>query len=100
MIQVADSGPTVGQLLAAILGAIPLLGIVGWTAVKIFSPLTQALARRISGGSEGTFLEQRIEALAQELDAVKAQLADTHERLDFTERMLAQGRQPDQLPRG
>lgn len=100
MIQVASSGPSVGQMLAAILGAIPIIAIMGWTAVRIFSPLTQALARRLSGGSDDGFLEQRLEALAQELDGVKAQLADTHERLDFTERMLAQGRQPDQLHQG
>jgi hypothetical protein len=45
-------------------------------------------------------LEQRVEQLGEELEQVRAQLAETHERLDFTERMLAQGRTPDQLPRG
>lgn len=98
MIQ-AGSGPTVGVMVAAMLGAIPIIGIMGWTAVKIFSPITQAFARRISASSDDGLLEQRLEVLAQELDAVKAQLTDTHERLDFTERMLAQGRQADELPR-
>lgn len=100
MIQVADSGPSVGQLVAMMLGAIPILGIMAWSAVKILGPIGQAFARRIAGGADGGLLEQRVEALAEELDSVKAQLTETHERLDFAERMLAQGRQPEQLPRG
>jgi hypothetical protein len=100
MIQVADNGPSVGQLIAAMLGAIPILGILAWSAVKILGPIGQAFARRIGGGSGGDVLEQRVETLAQEVDGLKAQLTETHERLEFAERMLAQARQPDQLPRG
>jgi len=100
MIQVvADSGPSVGQLMVAVLGAIPILGIIAWSAVKIFGPIGQAFARRIGGGGDGEGVERRLEALALELDQVKAQLAETHERLDFTERLLAQTRSPE-LPRG
>jgi hypothetical protein len=98
MIQV-DSGPTVGQLMVAMLGAIPILGIVAWSAVRIFGPIGQALARRIGAGVAGEGMEQRVEALALELDQVKAQLVETHERLDFAERLLAQTRSPE-LPRG
>jgi prefoldin subunit 5 len=86
--------------MVAILGAIPLLGIIGWTAVKILGPIGQAVGRRISGGADGEFLERRVEALSQEMDQVKQMLAETHERLDFTERLLAQERSPDQLRRG
>jgi len=100
MIQVADSGPSVGQLVAIMLGTIPIICILAWSAVKILGPIGQAFARRIGGGSDGDFLEQRVEALAQEVDGLKAQLTETHDRLDFAERMLAQSRQPDQLPRG
>ena len=55
------------------------------------------ISRRLSGGGDG-HLESRVDALAEELEQVKAQLAETHERLDFTERLLAQGRHSDQLP--
>jgi len=97
----ADAGPSVGQLVVVLLGAIPLLGIMGWMAVKILGPIGQALARRISGGADGEFLERRVEAIAEELDQMKQQLAETHERLDFTERLLSQGdRNPEQLRRG
>jgi hypothetical protein len=99
MLQV-DNGPTVGQLLVALLGAIPLLAIFGWTAVKILGPIGQAVGRRIGGGSDGEVLERRLELLSQELEQVRAQLAETHERLDFAERLLAQQRSPEPLPRG
>jgi hypothetical protein len=95
-----ESGPSVGQLLVVILGSIPLLGIMGWTAVKILGPLGQALSRRIAGGGDGELLERRVEALAADLEELKHQLAETHERLDFTERLLAQERTPEQLRRG
>jgi hypothetical protein len=98
---VVDTGPTVGVLVAALLGAIPIIGIMGWTAVKILGPIGQAFARRIGGGAgDEEFLERRLESLAQELDQVRHQLAETQDRVDFTERLLAQHRQADQLPRG
>lgn len=45
-------------------------------------------------------LGQEVAELRRELEEVRGQLADTHERLDFTERLLAQSRSPEQLPRG
>ena len=99
MIQ-AQGGPTIGQLVVIMVGSIPVLGIIAWAGVKIFGPIGQAVARRIGGsGSMSDTLEHRVASLADDLDQVRAQLAETHERLDFAERMLAQGRQPEQLPR-
>jgi hypothetical protein len=100
MLMQVESGPSVGQLLVVILGSIPLLGIMGWTAVKILGPLGQAVSRRIAGGGDGELMERRVEALAADLEELKHQLAETHERLDFTERLLAQERTPEQLRRG
>ena len=100
MIQVAGGGPSVGQLVAMLLGAIPVLGIMAWAAVKILGPIGQAVGRRIARGSEGEPLDHRFGVLADEVDQLRAQLAESNERLDFVERMLAQGRQPDQLQRG
>ncbi len=96
-------GPPIGVIIVAILGSIPMLGIMAWTAVKIFGPMGQAFANRINGGASGggnPLLEQRVDQLTDELEQVRAQLAETHERLDFTERLLAQSRSPEQLPRG
>ena len=52
MIQGVHSGPSFGELVAMLLGAIPILGIMAWSAVKILGPIGQALARRIGGGSD------------------------------------------------
>lgn len=100
MLMQAEFGPSVGQLVVVLLGAIPLLGVLGWTAVKILGPIGVALSKRIAGGGEGEFLERRVDAMAAELEELKHQLAETHERLDFTERLLAQERTPEQLRRG
>ncbi len=101
LVQGVNNGPTVGQLVAIMAGVIPILGIIGWTAVKILSPITQAFARRIGAGSgSGDEVGHRVEELALEVEQLRSQLAETHERLDFTERLLAQHRAPEQLPRG
>jgi hypothetical protein len=101
LVQGVSNGPTVGQLVAIMAGVIPVLGIIGWTAVKILSPITQAFARRIGAGSgAGDEVGHRVEELALEVEQLRSQLAETHERLDFTERLLAQHRAPEQLPRG
>jgi Tfp pilus assembly protein PilO len=99
LLQMHD-GPSIGQLVVIMLGTVPILGILGWTAVKIFGPLGQAVSKRIAGGSDGEYLEQRLESIVAELEQVKHQLAETQERLDFTERLLAQDRNPEQLRRG
>ncbi len=103
MLQIGAGGPPpIEFIIVSILGAIPILGIMAWTAVKILGPIGQAFARRLSAGHDpgGGLLEQRVERLADELEQVRAQLAETHERLDFTERLLAQGKAPDSLSRG
>jgi hypothetical protein len=101
MIQVAvDGGPSVGQLLVIMIGTVPILLVMAWAAVKILGPIGQAFAHRVGGGKDQHLLEDRVEVLSQELDQVRGQLAEMHERLDFAERLLAQGRAADQLPRG
>jgi hypothetical protein len=49
------------------------------------------------GGAE---LSEEVAALRREVEQIRLELAETHERLDFTERLLAQSRAPEQLPRG
>ncbi len=101
-VQASGGEPSIGFIVVAIIGAIPILGIMAWTAVKILAPIGQAFANRLGGGHDGGhgLLEQRVDQLAEELEQLRTQLGETHERLDFTERMLAQGRTPDQLSRG
>jgi hypothetical protein len=65
--------------------------------VKIINgPVAKALADRIRGrpqaGSD--------EAVVAELQAVQSRLAEVEERLDFAERLLARGRETEQLSGG
>jgi hypothetical protein len=84
--------PSPGPLLALGLGA-----VAGYGALVV-GPIGRALARRFIGGDEAR--DHLLEEVRAALQSVQAELAETHERLDFTERMLAQSRTPDQLPRG
>ena len=56
------------------------------------SPFTQ---NRLVGRAE-----QRVNEIEEQLDALRQQFNDLAERVDFAERMLAQRREPPQLPRG
>ena len=61
---------------------IPIIAIVCGTIVKI---------RSKDGGAElPAELSHRLEALESEVGALRQELGETQERLDFTERLLAQ----------
>lgn len=61
------------------------------------SEIGRAIAHRIRGGSGDQELQSEVAELRRELDQVRADLSETHERLDFAERLLARSRAPDQL---
>lgn len=76
--------------------------VVGGTFVLLaYSPLPrglgQAIAHRIMHGrtaDPGAALsDSRVDELSGEMTALRQQLYETQERLDFTERMLAQQRE-------
>jgi Tfp pilus assembly protein PilO len=72
-------------------------------AVIILWPLVRAFARRMEGKGGGdpalrTEVEQ-LHARLGEVDALQARMAELEERVDFTERLLAQSREPDRLQR-
>ncbi len=54
------------------------------TTIILRGPLGKALARRLAGGSAGSDPAQ-----LEEMDALRARLADVEERLDFAERLLS-----------
>jgi hypothetical protein len=80
---------------------ITLLVMAAFTIV--LWPLARALARRLEGrGTADAALRAEVDQLNQrlgEVDAMHGRIADLEERLDFTERLLAQAREPDRLQR-
>ena len=69
-----------------------------------FSPIGRALADRIRGKSATpggpevrTELAEHKEALDQELEAVRREVAELAERMDFAERLLAKNREAERL---
>ena len=73
-------------------------------AVFILRPLAKAWARRLSGADASRIdeLEQRVVELEQigsgDYSVIQGELSELHERVDFTERMLAQAQRPPVAP--
>jgi hypothetical protein len=65
---------------------IPIAAIVAFAAVKI------ARVRAAAPGAIPADVTARLEALEERVDTLNQELAETHERLDFTERLLGQVR--------
>ncbi|HEX6643147.1 MAG TPA: hypothetical protein VF037_00625 [Gemmatimonadales bacterium] len=80
-----------------------LLAILA-TAIIIFLPLMKAWARRIEGKHlDANEIRGEIDELRgrmQELEADRARFVELEERLDFAERLLAQGQPERRLERG
>lgn len=93
---VAVAGAVSFAVVAVRLGegfAIPV-GIVASIAVAVVlrGPVGKALARRLEGASAAP-----PEEMLQHLDDVRARMGELEERLDFTERVLAQSHDPAKL---
>ncbi len=87
---VIQSGPPEGVLMAAML----VVGLI--VAGVVFAPLIRAFARRIDGKSIDPGLAAEVEQLrgrVAELEDVSHRLAELEERVDFSERLLTQGRE-------
>lgn len=84
--------------------ALVMITLLVMTAVTIVLwPLARALARRLEGrGAVDAALRAEVEQLQHrlgEVDVMQGRIAELEERLDFTERLLAQAREPDRLQR-
>lgn len=85
-------------------GAIVMIVLMVMTAATIVLwPIVRALARRLEGrGTVDAALRAEVEQLHHrmgDVDAMQGRIAELEERLDFTERLLAQPREPDRLQR-
>jgi hypothetical protein len=86
-------------------GELAMFLAIGAAALGLlFGPIGSALARRLGGHPEPGEAEAEIEHLSErmtaEVDSLRSRLAEVEERLDFAERLLAGGAEPDQISRG
>ena len=86
-------------------GELAMFLAIGAAAVGLlFGPIGSALARRMAGGPEPSETHVEIDEIrtrvTDEVEDLRHRLAEVEERLDFAERLLAHGRQADQLPAG
>lgn len=74
-------------------GAVGFLGFImaGAVAAVAFGPIGRAIGKRMLGSDAGPDLavEAEVEELRLQVDDLRQALAETHERMDFTERLLA-----------
>lgn len=84
------SGPPEAVLIATVL----IVGLI--VAGVVFGPLIRAFARRIEGKSIDPGLAAEVEQLrgrVADLEEVSHRVAELEERVDFSERLLTQGRE-------
>ena len=89
--------PEVIVSIAGMLTGLLVTAAICFSGARILTgPVGQALARRIAGkgGQADADLMNEVGALRSEVDQLHQRLLDTEERLDFSERLLAQRNEP------
>lgn len=85
----------------AMIGAasIPIWGMaMGGAAIIFRGPVGKAIGRRIAGEDAGGVLPELPAEILDELDGLRHRVAELEERVDFSERLLAQ--RPADSPEG
>jgi hypothetical protein len=91
-----EIGFYVRDVITHIITGVVILGVA-------FSPIGRAFAHRIMHGKaprQPELADPRVDDLSGEVAILREQLEATQDRLDFTERMLAQAREKGQLGAG
>ena len=80
------------DLIPLMIFAIPIMGIIHSMVTKLAK--TRLEEARVRAGEMVDGGLAAIEDLRAEVDGLRAELSEVHERLDFTERLLAKGTTP------
>ena len=80
-------------LMGMLTGIVSML-VIGFTIVRVAqSQIGQAIARRIHGkGAPDPELQEELHELREQVAELQHRLGESEERLDFTERLLARGK--------
>ena len=77
-----------------------MIGLVFISRGEIGKAIAHAIRVNASDELEGSpEVTAELAELRRDIDQLRLELVETHERLDFTERLLAPSRAPEQLPR-
>ena len=77
-----------------LVGVAAMFGLFVWRRQRAIAALPQ------TGMTSGEVKLAELDAQAEELHELRSRVAELEERADFAERLLAQQRDPAQLPRG
>jgi uncharacterized protein Yka (UPF0111/DUF47 family) len=92
---------SIGGSLEGIAAIVLLLGASLIMAALIW-PLVRAFAKRIEGTAPTAEMQTELDSLRErvrQLEEIAPRMSELEERVDFTERIVAQGREPDRLQR-
>jgi hypothetical protein len=113
LLQVAPLPPTpappavdptfmVDRVTEMVMMTLVLIGVV-IIAVKVFGPIARAWARKLEGKVGDPQIHADLDQMRDQLgevDSLRVRVAELEERIEFTERLLAQRKDQDLLPRG
>jgi hypothetical protein len=86
------------EVVATLIG---FFGFGGFVLLGLKMILAHRARRFQGGGEEARALRDDVQAMRDEVQSLRGDITDLGERMDFTERVLAQSRQEDRrLPRG
>lgn len=80
-----------------------VLAVITIVAVRVLGPLAKAWARKLEGKVGDPQIHADLDHMRDqlsEMDSLRARLGEVEERLEFTERLLAQRKDQDLLHRG
>lgn len=93
--QIFSSGPPLAEVIMTVVAIAAAL----IAAIFILGPVARAFARRVEGRVPDALQDEleHMKGKVLDMDDLRARLAEVEERLDFTERILAQQPPPGQL---